>query len=250
MHDDQRLRPTLWAITAQVVCLGLITAVLSSSRAAAAQEDATIDARAETQSLIVSPQKRASFSGEPASKDVRQVADWVVDSGDNQSLPFVIVDKMDAKVFVFDKEGRLNGAAPALLGLARGDDSAPGIGDRALSQISPEERTTPAGRFVAALGNDLGEQDILWVDYDAAISLHRVITTSPKDRRLQRLATPSVLDNRISYGCINVPVKFYESIVRPAFIGTNGIVYILPETRSIRDVFPGFTAPALGLSSR
>jgi hypothetical protein len=109
-----------------------------------------------------------------------------------------------------------------------------------LSRIRPEERTTPAGRFVAALGNDLGEQDILWVDYDAAISLHRVITTSPKERRLQRLATPSVLDNRISYGCINVPTNFYETVVSPAFTGTDGIVYILPETRSIRDVFPDF----------
>src|SRR5680860_844652 len=67
--------------------------------------------------------KRANFEREHASHEARYVADWVVDSGDNRSLPFAIVDKKDAKVFVFDADGRLHGAAPALLGLARGDDT-------------------------------------------------------------------------------------------------------------------------------
>ncbi len=39
------------------------------------------------------------------------MADWVVDSGDNRGMPFAIVDKTDAKVFVFDADGRLRGAA-------------------------------------------------------------------------------------------------------------------------------------------
>jgi hypothetical protein len=121
--------------------------------------------------------------------------------------------------------------------LAGGDDSVPGIGDRKISHIRTEERTTPAGRFVAALDRNLRGEEILWVDYDAAISMHRVHTNKPKERRLQRLATPTPLDNRISYGCINVPAKFYDNVVRPAFNGTNGIVYVLPETRLAREVF-------------
>ena len=181
---------------------------------------------------------RANFLKESASADARRLADWIVDSHDNDSLPFAIVDKIAARVFVFGSEGMLRGAAAALLGLAVGDDSVPGIGDRPLAAIRPEERTTPAGRFVAAPGEDL-ETDILWIDYDAAISMHRVITTSPKERRLQRLATPTPLDNRISYGCINVPAKFYDSIVHPAFLGT-GIVYVLPETRSLGKEFPAY----------
>jgi hypothetical protein len=80
----------------------------------------------------------------------------------------------------------------------------------------------------------------LWVDYADAISLHRVITTNPQERRLQRLATPTPLDNRISYGCINVPKNFFEHVVQSAFAGTNGIVYILPEIKSMRDVFPAY----------
>src|SRR5674476_1663356 len=62
-------------------------------------------------------------------------------------------------------------SARALLGSALGDDSVPGIGDRKLSSIRPEERTTPAGRFVAALGLNLGGAEILWVDYDGAVSM-------------------------------------------------------------------------------
>lgn len=193
---------------------------------------------------------RADFAAEPASRAAHEVADWVTRSGDNGGRPFVIVDKVAARVFVFRPDGRLGGAAPALLGLARGDHTVPGIGERKLASIRPEERTTPAGRFVAALGPDLGEKDVLWVDYAAAVSLHRVVTSNRKERRLQRLATPSPLDNRISYGCINVPAKFYETVVHPAFTGTDGVVYILPEVGSIASAFPAFEAAAPASAAR
>lgn len=197
-------------------------------------------AGAERQPLTKTPvgTPAADFRGEAASADAREVVHWVIASGDNRGLPFMVIDKLQAKVFVFDRQGRLQGAAPGLLGLGRGDESPPDIGRRKLASIRPDERTTPAGRFEAALGHDL-EQDILWIDYDAALSLHRVVAGSPKDRRHERLASPSPLDNRISYGCINVPAKFYDTIVVPAFMGTVGIVYILPETKPLTKVFAG-----------
>lgn len=181
--------------------------------------------------------KRADFESESKSRDAQKLADWVIDSGDNGGMPFVIIDKVEAKAFVFGADGRLRGAAPVLLGLAKGDHSAPGIGTRQLSGIRPEERTTPAGRFVASLGRNAKGKDILWVDYDIALSLHRVV---PAKARLQRLSSPTPLDNRISYGCINVPVKFYDNVVHPAFTGTRGIVYILPEIRAKNDVFMSY----------
>ena len=207
---------------AAALCLGLLAAAPSWADAAAATS------------------ARADFAGEPASHDTRRMADWVVAAGDNDGLPFVIIDKVAAKVFVFDAHGRLSGAAPALLGLTRGDDTAPGIGQRKLANIGPGDRTTPAGRFVASLGRDFGEKDVLWVDYSSGVALHRVITTNPREHRLQRLASPSPLERRISYGCINVPAAFYDSVIDPAFAATNGIVYILPETRPIEQVFAGF----------
>lgn len=181
--------------------------------------------------------KRADFARERATKSTREFADWVVDSGDHKELPFVIIDKPNARVFVFDAFGKIRGAAAALLGSAPGDHSVPGIGERELSDMAPADRTTPAGRFVSGIGRNTRGEDVLWVDYDSGLSLHRVLTTKPEERRLERLATPTVKDNRISYGCINVPKSFYEKIVAPTFAGTEGIVYILPELGSAREVF-------------
>jgi hypothetical protein len=184
---------------------------------------------------------RADFGGESPSRETRYVADWVVHSNDHKGLPFAIVDKHQAKAYVFYPNGKLRGAAPVLLGIAKGDDSAPGIGERELSDIPVELRTTPAGRFQASIGRNASGKDVLWVDYDAAISMHRVIDTNPKERRPQRLATPTPLDNRISYGCINAPIKFFEEVVVPAFSSdTHGIVYVLPEVRPLNKVFAAY----------
>jgi hypothetical protein len=183
---------------------------------------------------------RADFGRESPSPDARHIADWVVDSGDHRGMPFLIVDKTGAKVFVFAPNGRLQGSSPVLLGAAHGDQSVPGIGDREMSNIRPHERTTPAGRFVAEHGHNLKGEDILWVDYEAAVSMHRVRATNPKERRLERLASPTPADNRISYGCINVPVAFYEKVIMSALAGKNGVVYVLPEQRSAREVFGSY----------
>lgn len=189
---------------------------------------------------------RANFQNQPVSSEARHVADWAVHSRDHAGLPFAIVDKVQSRVFVFDGGGDLLGAAPALLGLAPGDHSVPGIGERKMSSIRPEERTTPAGRFVATLARNLQGDDILWVDYDAAVALHRVIATAPKERRLQRLDSRTPSDRRITYGCINVPVKFFDNVVARAFKDGGGIVYVLPETRPAAQVFGSYDVDATG----
>ena len=191
------------------------------------------------------PAGRADFALETASPEARRLADWVVRSQDMRGLPFIIVDKTAARVFAFDPLGRVRGAVPALLGLARGDRSPADIGTRRLADITPQERITPAGRFEARLGQNLAGQDILWVDYAAAISLHRVVTGTASEHRLQRLATPPVTDNRVSYGCINVPVRFYEQVVQPLFGPADGIVYIMPEAAPVETMFPLDRAPAV-----
>lgn len=175
--------------------------------------------------------------------ELDQLARWVRATSDNQRLPFVIVDKKQARVAVFGPDGKLRGITPALMGAARGDHSVPGIGERPMAAIRPEERTTPAGRFMAELGHNIKGEDIVWVDYDAAVSLHRVRATNPAERRLQRLASPTPQDNRISYGCINVPLSFYERIVLPAIKQPQrAVVYVLPETRPLSAVFGGIKA--------
>ena len=180
---------------------------------------------------------QADFRLAPSSPEARELADWVVSSSDNGNLPFIVIDKVQARVYAFDATGQLRGANSALLGTAVGDDSVPGIGQRKLSTIRPHERTTPAGRFVAYLDRDIHGEEVLWVDYETSLSLHRIITSNPKERRAARLASLSPLDKRITYGCINVSVAFYEGVVSPLLQGTQGIVYILPETLPARVVF-------------
>lgn len=171
-----------------------------------------------------------------ASIDVRDVARWVVASGDNAAMPFLLVDKVNAQVLVFDARGALRGSAPALLGMTRGDRLvAPN--NATLAQMRPFERVTPAGRFVSRLAIDSEGRELLVLDYAAAISLHPVIKGTPEERRAERLASATSQDNRISYGCINVPKDFYANLVRTTFAGTAGVVYVLPETGSATALF-------------
>ena len=170
-------------------------------------------------------------SSTPLPLGVATLARAAVGARDNGNLPFAVIDKKGAQLYVFDAGGRLQASSTVLLGLAIGDESAPGIGTRKLSDIRPEERTTPAGRFVSEPGRNLQGDDIIWVDYDAAVSMHRVRTSNRAERRLERLASPTIADHRISYGCINVPAAFYDAHLKPALGDSRGIVYVLPETR-------------------
>ena len=189
---------------------------------------------------IAGATRLANFGGHKVSSDARYLAHWIADSRDNVASEFVIVDKKGAAVYVFDADARLRATSPVLLGSAVGDASAPDIGERPLALVLPEERTTPAGRFVAERGHNARGEDVVWVDYDAAVSMHRVLTTNPKERRLERLATLSVDDNRISFGCINVPVAFYEASIRPIFAARRALVYVLPDVLPVQQVFGSY----------
>ena len=181
--------------------------------------------------------RSAEFGAEDVSGEVRRLADWVARSRDNAGVGFIIIDKKRAKIHVFDAASRLTRSSPILLGGAPGDDTVPGIGARPVDAVRPEERTTPAGRFVAERGRNLRGEDVVWVSYEDGVSIHRVLTTRPEERRLERLATPGTDDNRISYGCINVPAAFFEEFVAPAFARHRAMVYVLPEVKSFEEVF-------------
>lgn len=185
----------------------------------------------------------ADFGNEDPSPEARHVANWAVHSRDHKKNAFVVVDKADARVYVFGPDGKLRDSAPALLGSARGDHTVPGIGEKPLSAIKPDEKTTPAGRFVAEPGKNTNGEDIIWVDYDAAVSMHRIRPFVAVERRLERLATLTVDDNRISFGCINLPITFYENVLSPTVHKHGAIVYVLPETRTPQQLFGSYDVP-------
>jgi hypothetical protein len=181
----------------------------------------------------------AHVTSAAVSRSAEAIAHWAARSRDNRGAPFLIVDKPNARLFIFAADGTRVADAPVLLGFARGDDSAADIGTRKLADIPSNERTTPAGRFVGEGGRNLRGENVVWVDYDAAVSMHRVLTTNPSERRLERLASPMLADKRISWGCINVPAAFFDAQVAPIFAGgRHAIIYVLPDTKPLRDVFP------------
>jgi len=179
----------------------------------------------------------ADFAGERASLDARYAANWVLESGDHQGQPFAIVDKRDARIYVFEAQGRVLGVSPVLIGLAPGDLSVPDIAQRSPSSLLPTERTTPAGRFNTEPGhNDKGE-DIVWVDYEASLAIHRLRPAPALERRAERLSSQDAAEHRISFGCVVVPVEFYDRIVAASLGKRRGVVYVLPETRPVREMF-------------
>ena len=189
------------------------------------------------------PGKLAEFGKVEAPGDVVHVANWVSYTRNNKKKAFVLIDKKQARMYVFDPRGKLKSDTPILLGKAVGDDAVPGIGSKPMSQMKEEEKTTPAGRFLALPGRNTSGEDIIWIDYNNAISMHRLRKVSAEQKRAQRMETPDISDNRISYGCVNVPHRFYNSVLKPTVVKQGAFVYVLPETRSPQQQFGSYDVP-------
>ena len=192
----------------------------------------------------------ADFRDAQPTGDVRRMADWVVARHDNGTMPFIVLDKRDARLWVFEPTGRLVDQTPVLLGSAHGDETYPGIGDVPIAQVKPYQRTTAAGRFVTRPGLDADHTDVVWLDYDAALAMHRVINKVKAERRLQRLASPDPAVRRISWGCINIPIEFFDAHISPVFGKRSGVTYVIPERKSFAEVFEqNGLAPAVTTAS-
>jgi hypothetical protein len=171
------------------------------------------------------------------SADAQQLADWVLHSGDNAGLPYALVDKKAAMLYLFGADGQLRAASPALLGAAPGDHGAPDLNQRDLSTLALHERTTPAGRYLAQPGSNLQGEPVVWVDYGAALAIHRLRPGPSAERRAERLRSATPADNKISLGCVVVPVAFYTQQVEPLLGQGRSVVYILPEIMEASAVF-------------
>jgi len=178
-----------------------------------------------------------AFDSANESSSARRVADWAVAVADHGGHSFFVIDKPHARLHMFDAKGKRIASTPVLLGAALGDDTVAGIGLKSLGDVRHEERTTPAGRFIGGRGRNASGRDVVWIDYDSALSMHRVINSNPAERRLERIASPRPADHRISWGCVNVPTAFYETHIRPAFAHHRAVIYLLPEVKTLEQAF-------------
>lgn len=213
-------RGSRWRVMVAVLAFSAGSGPATAAEVAAA---APVDSRESTLEVVA----------HQASRDAWLVMHWVSQAADAHGQPFAVVDKKAAQIFVFDRHGRLAGSAPALIGQAFGDSSAPGVGDMPPATIPLELRTTPAGRFASQPGRNLKGEAVIWVDYAAAVAIHRLRPAAPAERRPQRLASPSPDDNRISLGCVVVDELFYDAVVAPTLGRERGVVYVLPEQTDV-----------------
>ena len=180
-----------------------------------------------------------------ASAEVLDVVQWVGASKDNAGLPFIVVDKANARVYAFNPAAELKATAPVLLGMGVGDQALVPQ-DAPMSAIPPEKRITPAGRYPSKLVIDNHGKVVLLIDGENLITMHIVVKGTPAQRRAERLASVTTDDNRVSFGCINVPPAFFTTVVDPDFRAAKGLVYILPEKTTAAQLFgfqPAVTAP-------
>jgi len=164
-----------------------------------------------------------------------RVLAWVTATGDNRGHPYIVVDKPAAHAFLFAPDGTQLRDGPVLIGRTLGDEATPAIGRKSLAEIGPAEKTTPAGRYLARFGRAVGKP-VLWVDYATSVALH-TIPPANKEHRRARMASPTIADNRITFGCINVTDAFYQAL-RPRFRKDGGYVYVLPDEKPLATVFP------------
>jgi hypothetical protein len=73
--------------------------------------------------------------------------------------------------------------------------------------------------------------------------MHRLRPSPAVERRPERLASPTPDDNRISYGCVNLPVAFFERVVWPTLGSRRGVIYVMPDLLEMAQVFPGLGDP-------
>jgi hypothetical protein len=180
-----------------------------------------------------------------ASPEVLATLQWVAASKDNAGLPFLVVDKANARIYAFNPAAQLKATAPVLLGMGVGDVALVPQ-DAPMSAMPPQKRITPAGRYVSKLVRDVHGKVVLLVDGPNLITIHIVAKGTPAQRRAERLASAASDDNRISFGCINVPPAFFTDVVDPDFRPAKGIVYVLPEKTTAGQLFgfqPAATAP-------
>ena len=185
-----------------------------------------------------------------ASREVLDTVEWVGATRDNAGLPFVVVDKVNARVYAFTPAAQLKATAPVLLGGGVGDTVLVGP-DVPMSAIPVQKRITPAGRYPSRLVIDNHGKTVLLVDGPNLITMHIVAKGTPAQRRAERLASAAADDNRVSFGCINVPPAFFTSVLDPDFRPGQGIVYVLPEKTTAAQLFgfqPHVVTPAPSLA--
>lgn len=155
------------------------------------------------------------------------VNSWVREVKDNSGQRYIIADKASGEIHIMDASGKVLATAPALYGSKTGDGMS--IGETPAGIFTLQQEAAPA-----SYGGDL--QQFASAPNGDVYAIHRVLTTNPKQNRLGRLASKTAADNRVSLGCINIPIETYNKYLSSGF---KGKLYIIPDQKELGSVFKG-----------
>ena len=158
---------------------------------------------------------------------------------------FVLTDKPNARVFIFNPDGSLFLQKKVLIGKTVGDYYK-GNTDKV------ENRITPAGLFTMGLRDakrgggeaqtagdyDFGKVFVLdkAIDGEYSVTLFHSVWTKEKDaqQRLAALQKEGAADSRYSFGCINVDKATYGSLVANNLQQMDGAaLFIVPDKQEL-----------------
>jgi hypothetical protein len=183
---------------------------------------ASIQAR-QTEATV--PTEVANQMSEEAKIIYRQVAPLAKE----KQRGFMIADKRNGKLHMFFSSGQHLASDTALFGADIGDTFQ---GD----SLNGGKKITPAGKFTLEVVEDSDYEggyrlDLAETSFNKGIiAVHPAWLGNVNDRRLERLASPDVKDNRISYGCINTSHELFLNKIKPQLGEFNGgFIYVLPE---------------------
>ena len=144
---------------------------------------------------------------------------------------FMVADKPNGMLHIFKEDGSHALSDPTLYGKDKGDVLA------AVSSLEGGPKITPAGKFTMkeSPADYAGGTSLILMeskDYTGYIAVHAADTSTPSEKRLQRLETPTTEDNRISYGCINTKHDTFINKIKPNISKLDGgMIFVLPDAQ-------------------
>ena len=144
---------------------------------------------------------------------------------------FIIADKPNGMLHIFKEDGSHALSDAALYGKDKGD-----VLD-AISSLEGGPKITPAGKFTMkeVPGKYAGKVSLMLMesqDYTGYIAVHAADTSNQSENRLDRLASTTTEDNRISYGCINTNHDTFINKIKPNISKLDGgMMFILPDAQ-------------------
>lgn len=152
---------------------------------------------------------------------------------------YIMVDKPTATMFVIDKNNKLAGTLPVLVGQTKGE--APNMSDP--NSDRAEHATTPAGKY--HIGEGELDEDLLKQYKGRIYSIYgshnlAVHMAYPGEyaKRMAALNSPKQGNNRnLSWGCINVTPDSFDKLIKPYFM-ENMTLYVLPDDYTLYALNP------------